>query len=132
MLRNSCPYTTSPIFSSLLTTRCIFPSMNSSPLQTVSGTYPHSSQTPRSLRQNPVPIIDASSCFTFLDLDLLRSSTSPSAHWSPFRISYAFLFSLCSCAAFAAQHRLSSHSSFQYRTTLCFLFSLAQRCGSLP
>ena len=68
LLRNSCPYTIYPTFSSPLTEHPIYPSTNSSLHRTDIWICPHSSPTPISPRRNPVPIIDASSCFTFLVL----------------------------------------------------------------
>ena len=65
LLRNSCPCTTYPTFSSPLMEDPISPLTNSSLCRTNTRTHPHSSQTPRSSKQNPVLIIDASSCFTF-------------------------------------------------------------------
>ena len=68
VLRNSCPYTTYPIFSSPRTGHLISPSTSSSLHRTDISIHPHSSQTPRSPKRNSVPILDASSCFTFLVL----------------------------------------------------------------
>ena len=68
MLWNSCPYTIYPTFSSLPIEHPISPSTNSSLPQTDTTIRPHSSPTPHSSKQNPIPIIDASSCFTILVL----------------------------------------------------------------
>ena len=46
----------------------ISPSTNSSPHRTDTQTHPHSSLMPRISETRPVPILDASSCFTFLVL----------------------------------------------------------------
>ena len=107
MLWNSYLFTIFPIFSFLLTPNHTFPSMNSSPHRTGTGTYPHLSQTPCSLRWDPVPFLDSSSCFTSFVFGPFRSSSSPSDCGSPFHISYAFLFGLCSRSTFAMQHRFS-------------------------
>ena len=76
--------TTSPTFSSLPTPNHISPLTNSSPHRTSTGTFPDSSPTPCSPRQNSVPIIDALLCFTFLVSDPSHSSTSPLVCWFPF------------------------------------------------
>ena len=76
------------------------PLTNSSPHRTDTRTHPRSSLMPRSSETRSVPIIDASSCFTFSRLDPLRSSFGPQVSishlvcfplWSPqlFRIRYA-------------------------------------------
>ena len=105
LLRNSCPYMIYPTFSSPPTEPPISPSTNSSLHRTNTRISPHSLLTPHSSKRNPVPTIDASSCFTFLVFDPLRSSTGPSVRWTPFSSSYVFLFRFHSCSAFAAQHR---------------------------
>ena len=63
LLRTSCPCMISPTFSFPPTPNLTYPSMISSPHRTDTGTYPHSSQTPRSLRRNSIPFLDASSMF---------------------------------------------------------------------
>ena len=57
----------------------ISPLMNSSPHRTDTRTHPHSSPMPRTSETRSVPIIDASSCFTFLVLihSLFHRSFSP-------------------------------------------------------
>ena len=75
MLRNLCPYTTYPTFSSLPIDHPISPSTNSSLRRTGISIRPHLSLTPHSPRRNPVPILDVSSCFTFLVL--IRSALPP-------------------------------------------------------
>ena len=110
MLRNSSVSTISPTFSSLPTLNCISPLMNSLPCWTNTGTFPHSSPMPHSLRRNSIPTIDVLLCFTFLISDLSRSSTSPSAHWFPF-LSH-MLSSLDSAAALHSLH--STGSSFRF------------------
>ena len=92
MLWNSYPYMTSPTFSSLPTLTCISPSTNSSPPWTDTRTFPHSPQTPHSLRQNSVLFLDASSLFHLSCPVLSRSSIGPLVHWFPFHILCAFLF----------------------------------------
>ena len=100
MLWNSCPCMTYPTFSSLPIDHPISPSTNSSHPRTDARTHPHLSPTSRPPKRNPVPIIDTSSCFTFLVFDPLCSSTGPSVRWSPFRLSYVFLFRFRSCSTF--------------------------------
>ena len=107
MLQNLCPSMTSPTFSFPLTPSRISLSKNSSCLQTDNGTYSHSSLTPCSLRQNPVPFLTSPSLFHLSSLDPFRSSTGPSARWSPFHISYVFHFRFRSCSTSATQHQLS-------------------------
>ena len=107
LLRNSCPYTTYPTFSFPPMEDPISPSTNSSLHRTDTRTHPRSSPTPHASETRPVPILDASSCFTFLVFDPSRSSTGPLVRWSPFHISYVFLFRFRSCSASATQHRLS-------------------------
>ena len=119
LLQNSCPYTTYPTFSSLLTTHHIFPSMNSSPPRTNCRTNPHSSPTPHSLRWNPIPFLDASSAFHFSRHNPFRSSTSPSVHWSPFHISYAFLFG----SAASALHSVSPFYIVRFSISFSHWFS---------
>ena len=105
MLRNSCLCTTYPTFSSLPIEHPISLSTNSSLHQTDFKICPHLSSTPHSPRRNSVPIIDTSSCFTFLVFDPLRSSTGPSVRWSPFSSSYVFPFRFRSHSAFATLYR---------------------------
>ena len=107
MLWNSCPYTIYPTFSSLPTLSHISPSTNSSLRWTDTRTFPHSPQTPHSPRWNPVPFLDVSSLFHLSCHDLFHSSTGPSVCWSPFHISYVFLFRFCSCSASTTQHLCS-------------------------
>ena len=132
VLRNSCPSTTYPTFSSLPTTHPISPSTNSSLHQTGILTHLHSFPTPRSPRRNPVPIIDASPCFTFLVLicfalpPVLRST---GLHSVPRMLS--------SLDSTAAPHSLRStrppfRFPFLHRTIPYLFLSLVQRCGSLP
>ena len=66
MLRNSYPYTTSLTFSSLPTTHCTSPLMNSSPHRTDFRTNPLSSPKPLSPERNSVPFLDWSSRFPLL------------------------------------------------------------------
>ena len=132
MLRNSCPCMIYPIFSSPPTNRHIFPSTNSSPLQTDFGTCPHSSPMPRSRKRNPVPHIDMSSCFISFVL-----------------ICFALPLVLRPAGLHFTSHMFSSLvptvTSLSLRSlgpSYCFpilqcmilysLFSLVQRCGSLP
>ena len=68
VLWNLCPPTISPTFSFLLTLTHISLLMNSLPLRTDTGTFPHSSPMPCSLRWNSIPFLDALHCFTFLIL----------------------------------------------------------------
>ena len=112
LLQTSCPCTTYPTFSYPPTDHPSSPSTTSSPLWTDIGIYPHSSPDLHSLERNPVPIIDASSCFTSFVDDPLRSSTGPSVRWSPFSPSYVFLFGLRSCSASTTQHRPPFRFSF--------------------
>ena len=114
LLWNLCLSMTSPTFSFLLTLT-MSPSTSSSPLRTNIGLYPHLSPTPRSLRQNPIPIIDALLCFTSFVSDLLHSSTGPLVHWFPF---LSHMFSSLDSAA--ALHSLHSTSSL-----FCFSFCLS-------
>ena len=106
LLRNSSTFTISPTFSSLLTLNHISPLTNSSPHRTDTRTFPDSSPMPRSLKRNPVPIIDMLLCFTFLVSDPSRSSTSPLVRWFPF--SSRMLSTLDSAAA---PHSLCSTNS---------------------
>ena len=115
MLWNSSAFTTSPTFSFLPTLSRISPLTNSSLHRTDTRTFPDLSLTPRSLRQNPIPVMDALLCFTFLVSDLSRSSTSPSVRWFPF--SSRMLSSLDSTAA--------PHSLCRTGSSLCFSFLLS-------
>ena len=127
LLRTSWPLTISPIFSSPPITHPISPSKISSPRQTNFGTNPHSSPKPHSPKRNPVPSLDASSLSHLSCLDPFRSSTGPSVRWSPFHISYAFLFGFRSCSTNAAQYWLSvpfSHST-SYDSLISFLIGSA-------
>ena len=96
MLWNSYLYAISPTFPSLPTLTHISPSMNSSPLQTSTGTFPHLPPTPHSLRWNSISFLDVSSLFHLSCLDPSCSSTGPLVCWFPFHILYAFLFRICS------------------------------------
>ena len=75
MLRNSYPYTIYPTFSFPPIEHLISLLTNSSLHRIDIKTRPHSSPTPRSSRRDPVPILDTSSCFTFLVL--IRSALPP-------------------------------------------------------
>ena len=132
VLRNSCPYTTYPTFSSPPIEHPISPSTNSLLHRTDTGICPHSSSTPRPSKQNPVPIIDASSCFTFLVLIRLAL---PPVLWSAGLHLVPRMFSSLDSAA--APHSLRSTGPpfrfpFLHRTILHLFLSLVQRCGSLP
>ena len=121
VLRNSCPRMTYPTFSFPLMEDLISPSTNSSPRRTDTRTHPHSSPTPHASETRSVPILDASSCFTPFVINPFRSSTGPSVHWSPFRISYALPFSFRSRSASVTQHRL--FVPFPLSTSYDFLVS---------
>ena len=132
VLRNSCPYTIYPIFSSPRIEHPISPSTNSSPLRTGIKICPHSFPTPHSPEWNLVLIVDTSSCFTVLVLihfalpPVLRSAGLHSIPrmFSLFR-SAAALHSLCSTGT-------PFRFPFLHHTILRPLFSLVQRSGSLP
>ena len=132
VLRNSCPYTTYPTFSSLPIMHPISPSMNSSLHQTNIKICPHSSWTPRSPKRKPIPILDASSCFTFL---ILIRFALPVVLQSAGLHLISRMFPFLDSAA--APHSLRStgppfHFPFLHRTIPhCFLL-LVQRSGSLP
>ena len=83
LLQNSSTSAIFPTFSSLPTLNHISPLTNSSPHWTTTGTFPHLSPMPRSLRWNPVPLIDVLLCFTSLVSELSCPSTGPSVHWFP-------------------------------------------------
>ena len=103
LLWNSCPYMTYPTFSFLLTVNCISPLTSISPHRTSTGTFPHSSRTPRSPRWNLVPFLDAPS------LSHLPLFALPPVLWFVglhFTL-YAFHFRFCSCSTSAMQHQLS-------------------------
>ena len=106
LLRNSCPYTIYPTFSSPLIEHPISPSMNSLLHRTDIKIRPHSSPTFCSLRRDPVPILDASSCFTFLVL--IRFALPPVLRSAGLHLVPRMLSSLGSrsCSTFATQHRL--------------------------
>ena len=132
LLRNSCLYTIYPTFSFPQIDHPTSPLTNSSPHRTDIKICPHSSLTPRSSERNPIPIINTSSCFTFLVLirfalpPVLRSA---GLHFSS---SYVFLFRSRSCSTFATQHRPLLRFPFLHRTILYLFLPLVQRCGSLP
>ena len=132
LLRNSCPYTTYPTFSSLPIEHPISPSTNSSLRRTDIKTRPHSSPTPRTPRRNPVPIIDAPSCFTFLVL--IRFALPPVLRSAGLHL-VSRMFSPLDSAA--APHLLRStgppfHFPFLHHMILYLVFSLVPRSGSLP
>ena len=116
MLWNSCPSTTSPTFSFLLTPNCISPLTNSSLRQTGTGTFPHSSPMPHSLRQNPVLLLDEFPCFAFLVL--IHSAPPPVLRSAGFHFISHMLSLLDSAAALhiTPQHHsillILSHFSF--------------------
>ena len=132
VLRNSWPCTTYPTFSFPPMEDPISPLTNSSPHRTETRTHPHSSPTPRTSETRPVPNNRCVFLFHRFHLDPFRSSTGPSVRWSPFHISYVFLFRFHSCSASATQHRLPYRFPFLHRTILHLVFSLVQRSGSLP
>ena len=126
LLRNSCRYMTYPTFSSPPTDHPISPSTNSSLRRTDTGTYPHSPSTPRSARRNSVPILDASSCFTFLVL--IRFALPPVLRSAGLHLVPRMFSSFDSAAAL---HSLCSTGSpfrfpFLHRTILHLVFSLVQ------
>ena len=132
LLRNSCPYTIYPTFSSLPMKDPISPSTNSSPHRTDTRTHPHSSPTPLTSETRSVPILDTSSCFTF---PVLIRFTLPPVLWSAGLHFVSRMFSSLDSAA--APHPLRSTGSpyrfpFLHRMILYLVFSLVQRCGSLP
>ena len=100
----------------------ISPLTNSSPHRTDTRIHPHSFPMPHTSETRPAPINRYVFLFHFLVIDPFRSSSGPSACGSPFDISYAFLFSLCSCSAVATQHRPPFRFPFLHRTIL-HLFS---------
>ena len=93
---------TFPTFSFLPTLTCISPSTNSSPLQTGTGTFPHSSPMPYSLRQNSIPFLDTLLCFTFLIL--IHLTPPPVLRSTGFHFTSCMFSFLVSTAA--PQHRL--------------------------
>ena len=107
VLRNSCPSTTSPTFSSPLTPNHISPSMNSFPHWTDTGTCPHLSPMPHSHKWDSVSYIDMSPYFSSFVLDPFHSSSGLTDRRSLFHISYVFLFSLCSRSTSTMQHQPS-------------------------
>ena len=132
LLRNSCPYTTYPTFSFPPIERPISPSTNSSLHRTDIKIRPHSSPTPRSLRRDPVPILDASSCFTILVL--IHFTLPPVLRSTGLHLVPRMFSSLDSAAA---PHLLRSTGPplrfpFLHHTILYPIFSLVQRSGSLP
>ena len=132
LLQISCPYTTYPTFSFPPTKHPTSPSTNSSLHRTDIGICPHSPSTPHSPEQNPVPTIDASSCFTFL---VLIRSTLPLVLRSAGLHLVSRMFSSFDSAA--VPHSLHSTGPpfrfpFLHRTILYLIFSLVQRSGSLP
>ena len=132
MLRNSCPYTIYPTFSSLQIERPTSLSKSSSHRRTDIKTRPHSSLTPRSPRRNPVPILVTPSCFTFF---ILIHSALPLVLRSAGLHLVPRMFSSLDSAA--APHSLCSTSSlfhfpFLHHTIHDLFLLLVQRCGSLP
>ena len=132
MLRNSCPYTIYPTFSFPPMEGHISPLTNSSLHWTDSRTHPHSSPMPCTSETQSVPINRYVSLFHLSRPDPFHSSTGPSVRWSPFSSSYVFPLESA-----AALHPLRSTGPpfrfpFLHRTSLCFMFSLVQRSGSLP
>ena len=132
LLRNSCPYTIYPTFSSPQTDHPISPSTISSLHRTDIPICPHSSLTPRSLRRNPVPIIDAPPHFTFLVL--IRFALPPVLRSAGLHFQYRMFSSFIPAAA---PYSLRSTGStfrfpFRYCTTPRLFFLLVQRSGSLP
>ena len=133
MLRNSCPYTIYPTFSSPPTDHLTSPSTNSSLPRTGIKIHLHSSPAPHSPRRNPVPTLDVSSCFTILVL--IRSALPPvlrsaGLHLVPHMFSFPF-------ESAAVPHSLRSTGTpscfhFLHRTTFHLFYSLVQRSGSLP
>ena len=108
MLQNSCPYTTYPTSSSPPTLNHTSPSMNSLLHQTSTGTFPHSSPTPCSLRWNSIPFLDVSPLF---HLSCAKSILLFHQSFGPLvSILYLICFPLqfCSYCATALQHRLSA------------------------
>ena len=108
MLWNSWPCTKSSIFSSLLTTTCISPSTNSSPPQTDTGTFPHSSPTPHFLRQNSVLFLDVLLCFTYLT----------SIHFTPPPVLQSASFHFTSCMLSSLDFAAALHITLQHCSTL--------------
>ena len=132
VLRNSCPYTIYPTFSFPPTEHPISPSTISSLHWTDTKICPRSLPTLRSSKRNPVPTIDASSCFTFLVL--ICSALPPALRSAGLHFTSRMLSSLVSAAA---PHSLCSTGlpfrfPFLHRTILHLIFSLVQRSGSLP
>ena len=132
LLRNSCPFMTSPTFSFPLILNHTYPSMNSSPRRTGTEIYPCSSQTPRFLRRNPIPFLDVSSCFT--SFVLIRFALPLALRSTGLHFISRMFSSLVSAAIPLSLRSTSSLSRFPflYRTTSRSLFSLVQCCGSLP
>ena len=132
LLRNSCPFTTSPTFFFPLTPSHIYPLMNSLLLRTNTGTYLHLSPMPRSLRQNPIPFLDVSSCFT--SFILICFALPPALQPTGLHFISRMFSSLSSAAAPQSLHSTGSSSRFPFlhRMILYLSFSLVQHCGSLP
>ena len=132
VLQNSCLYMIYPTFSSPPTEHPISPSTNSSLHWTNTKICPHSFPTPHSSKRNPVPILDASSCFTFLIL--IRFALPPALRSTGLHLVLHMFSSLGSAAA---PHSLRStgpplHFPFLHRTILHLSLLLVQQCGSLP
>ena len=132
LLRNSCPCTIYPIFSSPPTNHHIFPSMNSSPLRTDFGTCPHSSPMPCSHKRNPVLHIDTSSCF--ISFVLIRFALPPVLRPAGLHFTSHMFSSLVPTVALLSLRSLSPSYCFPILQCMILysLFSLVQRCGSLP
>ena len=105
MLRNSCPYTIYPIFSSPPIEHLTSLSTTSSHPRTAIKICPHSFLTPCSPRTELCSNIRYAFLFHLSRPDPFHSSTDPSVRWSPFSLSYDFLFRFRSCSASATQHR---------------------------
>ena len=132
LLRNSCPYMTYPTFSFPPMEDPISPSTNSSLHWTDTRTHPRSSPTPHASETRSVPILDASSCFTFLVL--IRFALPPVLRSAGLHLVPRMFSSLDSAVA---PHSLRSTGSpfrfpFLHRTILYLVFSLVKRSGSLP
>ena len=126
LLRNSCPYTTYPTFSFPPMEDLISPLTNSSPHRTNTRTHPHSSPMPRNTETRSVPIIDASSCFTFLVL--IRFALPPVLRSAGLYLAPRMFSSLDSAAA---PHSLRSTGSpfrfpFLHHTILYLFLPLVQ------
>ena len=102
-----------------------YPLTNSSPHQTSTETQSLSFLMPCSHKAELHSIFRCVFLFHLFHLDLLCSSSGPSVCRSPFLISCVFLFCFRSIGSL-------SHFPFLHRTTCHSLFSLVQRCGSLP